>query len=102
MSDAVDTVKVPFEAGDWISDRNKPGQPGQFTGKWRKLDPYIIVQISYPDGGNSYRPISSLEPKGPIDFSIADQMRAGRFGKLVELKSLLTPLPGLRPWRSVP
>lgn len=90
MSDDVDTVKIPFEPEEWVTDRNKPGQPGQFTGKWRKLGPHIMVQLAYPGGGNSYRPLSSLEPKGPTDLSIDEQMRAGHYGKLSDLRRLIT------------
>ncbi|MBW1802352.1 MAG: hypothetical protein JRJ85_16690, partial [Deltaproteobacteria bacterium] len=54
-------AQIPFLVGDWIIDRNNPGQPGQYTGKWRMAGPHIMVQLSYPGGGTAYRPFSSLE-----------------------------------------
>ena len=82
--------KIPFSIGDWVIDRNNPGQPGQYTGKWNKAGPHIMVQLSYPGGGISNRPLSCLEPMGSSDNSITGQMRAGRFGKVVDLKRLIT------------
>jgi len=83
--------EVPFSPGDWIIDRNNPGQPGQYTGVSRKAGPHIMVQLSYPGGGVSFRPLSCLEKMTQTyGNSIEDRLRAGRFGKVRDLQRLIT------------
>lgn len=86
-----DDEGVPFSPGDWIIDKKNPGQPGQYTGKWRKSGPQIIVQLSYPAGSVSFRPLSCLEPmtKAHGD-SVNERLKAGRFGKVRDLQRLIT------------
>ena len=43
---------VPFKPGDWVIDKNNPGQPGQYTGNFRRSGPHIMVELSYPAGGS--------------------------------------------------
>jgi superfamily II DNA or RNA helicase len=84
-------VDIPFAVGDWVIDRNNPGQPGQYTGRWSKAGPHIMVQLCYPGGGASSRPLAFLEPmvSGSIS-TIEDRLRAGHFGKLRDLQRLIT------------
>jgi len=37
--------QIPFSPGDWVIDKNNPGQPGQYTGKCHKAGPHIIVSL---------------------------------------------------------
>jgi SNF2 family DNA or RNA helicase len=84
--------KVPFSPGDWVVDKNNPGQPGQYTGNWSKAGPHhIMVQLSYPEGGTSKRPLACLEPmQKAFSETIEDRLRAGHFGKLRDLQRLIT------------
>ena len=89
MDSGTENSSVPFWPGDWVMDRHNPGQPGQYTGKCRKAGPHIMVQLSYPGGGTSYRPLSSLEAM-PAPGSIAERLRTGHFGKVRDLQRLIT------------
>ena len=80
---------IPFSLGDWVIDRHNPGQPGQYTGQWRKAGPHIMVQLSFPGGGTSYRPLSSLEAIRSSG-SMAERLRRGHFGKVRDLQRLIT------------
>ncbi|OGP66044.1 MAG: hypothetical protein A2169_10410 [Deltaproteobacteria bacterium RBG_13_47_9] len=86
-----DTAKydIPFSPGDWVIDRHNPGQPGQYTGKYRKAGPHIMVQLFYPGGGTSYRPLSSLDAIPPPG-SMVEKLRRGHFGKVRDLQRLIT------------
>ncbi|NJD37160.1 MAG: hypothetical protein FIA89_02380 [Geobacter sp.] len=83
--------EIPFSPGDWIIDLNNPGQPGLFTGKWIKAGPHIMVQLSYPGGGVTSRPLLYLQPMahGSVT-SIEGRIREGHFGKTRDLKRLIT------------
>lgn len=81
---------IPFLPGDWVVDRNKPGQPGQYTGKWRNVGPHAMVQLSFPGGGTIYRPLSCLESMPKTSGSISEKLRAGHFGKIGDLRRLIT------------
>lgn len=89
MSD-IQINKIPFSKGDWVIDKNNPGQPGQYTGKWNKAGSHIMVQLSYPGGGVRTRPLACLESMGSSDNSIAGQMRACHFGRVIDLKRIIT------------
>lgn len=82
---------IPFSPGDWIIDLKNPGLPGQFTGKWSKAGPHLMLQVSYPGGGTSSRPLAFLELmlNGGSE-TIEDRLRAGHFGKLRDLQRLIT------------
>lgn len=80
---------IPFSPGDWVIDRHNPGQPGQYTGRWHKTGPHIMVELSYPGGGTRYRPIISLEVM-PHSISIDEKFRRGNFGKVRDLQRLVT------------
>jgi hypothetical protein len=82
---------IPYKQGDWIIDRNNPGQPGQYTGLNRRSGPHIMVQLSYPSGGMSYRPLFCLEKMGKTQGnSIDDRLNAKHFGEVRDLKRLIT------------
>lgn len=83
--------EVPFSPGDWLIDKKNPGQPGQYTGTWRKAGPQMMVQLSYPGGGVSSRPLSCLEKMtNTHGNSIDDRLSAGYFGKVRDLQRLIT------------
>lgn len=91
MNDESLDREIPFSPGDWIIDRNNPSQPGQYTGKWRQAGPHVMVQLSYPGGGASYRPLSCLEKMTRDDGdTIEDRLRQGHFGKIRDLQRLIT------------
>lgn len=77
MNDDFEDGGIPFTSGDWVIDRNNPGQPGQYTGSSRKAGPHIMVRVTYPGGGSAYRPLACLEAmkQGP-EGSIEDRLRA--------------------------
>ena len=91
MNDGQYKSEVPFSPGTWVIDRNNPGQPGQYTGNCRKAGPHIMVQLSYPGGSTSWRPLACLEamPQSGSN-SIEDRLRAGHFGLVRDLKRLVT------------
>jgi SNF2 family DNA or RNA helicase len=81
----------PFSPGDWIIDKNNPAQPGQYTGNWRKAGPHIMIQLAFPGGSSSYRPLSCLEAmQKTFSDTIEDRLRAGHFGKMRDLQRLIT------------
>ena len=50
-----------------------------------------MVQIAYPTGGSSYRPLSCLTPLHRDSIrSIKERLRAGHFGKVRDLQRLIT------------
>ena len=91
MNPETPNPKIPFSKGDWLIDRNNPGQPGQYTGRWHEAGPHIMVELSYPDASRSFRPLSCLEimPK-TADSSIEGRLETGCFGKLRDLQRLIT------------
>ncbi len=87
-NDLVDS-KIPFSPGEWLVDNGKPWLVGQFTGKWRRSGPHIMVQLSYPDGTSSYRPLSCLR-QVPLGDTIEDRLRRRQFGRLRDIQRLIT------------
>ena len=91
MSNESSNNKVPFSPGDWVTDKNNPGQPGQYTWNWRKAGPHIMVQLFLPGGSSIYRPLACLEAmQKTFTETIEDRLRAGHFGKLRDLQRLIT------------
>jgi superfamily II DNA or RNA helicase len=91
MSNEPTNFKVPFSPGDWLIDQNNPGQPGQYTGNWRKAGPHVMVQLSYPTGGNKYRPLACLTPMTPNSIrTMKERLQAGHFGNVRDLQRLIT------------
>ena len=83
-------IQIPFKPEEWVVDRNKPGQPGQYTGNFREVGPHIMVQIQYPGGSTSYRPLTCIEPMTRLSNSVSDQLRMGHFGGIGDLQRLIT------------
>jgi len=83
--------EIPFLVGDWVSDQHNPGQLGQFTGKYRKAGPHIMVELRYPDGSMKTRPLQALQaaPK-ESSSSIESRLRSQSFGKVRDLQRLIT------------
>ena len=70
-----------------VIDKNNPGQPGQYTGNCRNAGPHIMVQLSFPGGNFTYRPLTCLEAMPPtFTETIEERLRAGHFGKLRDLQ----------------
>lgn len=91
MNDSPPNDDIPFSSGDWLIDKNNPGQPGQYTGRWSKAGSFLMLQLAYPGGGSSYRPLACLERRPDhIEGSIEDRLRAGHFGKVRDLQRLVT------------
>ncbi len=82
--------QIPFSPGDWLIDRNNPGQPCQYTGNCRKAGPHIMIQVTYSGGSTMYRPLSSLEARRKMADTIEDRLKEGRFGKIRDLRRLIT------------
>lgn len=82
---------IPFSPGDWVIDRNNPAQPGQYSGKWNKAGPHFMLQLSYPGGGTSFRPLACLELMRENGHGTMEgRLREGRFGKVRDLQRLIT------------
>ncbi|MDW7773743.1 MAG: helicase-related protein [Desulfobulbaceae bacterium] len=91
MNEANSYESIPFSTNDWVIDRNNPSHPGQYTGNWRKAGPHIMVQLAYPGGGTSYRPLGALEVMPQTrDGTIEDRLRSGHFGNIGDLQRLIT------------
>lgn len=91
MSNATPHLENPFSPGDWVIDKNNPGQPGQYTGRSRKAGPHLMLQLSYPGGGSSYRPLACLVKRpDTVAGSIEGRLLAGDFGKVRDLQRLVT------------
>jgi superfamily II DNA or RNA helicase len=83
--------EIPFSSGDWVVDRNNPAQAGQYTGNWRRAGPHLMVQLSYPGGGTSFRPLASLEAMlGSTHRTIDERLLDGHFGRVRDLQRLIT------------
>ena len=81
---------IPFLADEWLLDKNRPGQPGQYTGNCRKVGPHVMLQLKYPGGATSYRPLTSLQKMTQLPDSISEQLRNGQFGGIDDLRRLIT------------
>jgi len=81
---------VPFARGDWVLDKNSPGQPGQYTGICSQAGPHIMVQLVYPGGTTKKRPLACLEPMQSTATTIEGRLEAGHFGTLRDLQRLIT------------
>jgi superfamily II DNA or RNA helicase len=89
MNERESNEEIPFSPGDWVTDRNNPAQPGQYTGHWRSAGPFVMVQLSYPGGATSYRPLDALQPMTPTT-TLGQRLQAGQFGKVRDLQRLIT------------
>jgi superfamily II DNA or RNA helicase len=83
--------EIPFLPGDWLIDKNNPGNPGQYSGRCRRAGPHIMVELEFPGRGKTYRPLTVLEPMSKTPKgSIEDRIKAGYFGGLRDLQRLIT------------
>lgn len=82
--------EIQFAVEDWVFDTANPGQPGQFTGEWRKTGPFIMVNLRYPGGGTMSRPLNALRSMPKRRGSVLDAMRGGHFGTAGDLRRLVT------------
>jgi len=48
-----------------------------------------MIQLSYPGGGTSYRPLDALQPMPPTT-TLGQRLQAGQFGKVRDLQRLIT------------
>ena len=91
MKEGSQVPKIPFTEGEWIVDTKNPGRPGQYTGNWKCIgNNMVMVQLAYPGGDTSYRPISLLETMPRSVGSIEDKLTSGHFGKSSDLRRLIT------------
>jgi superfamily II DNA or RNA helicase len=92
MNEREPNQAIPFSPGDWVIDQNNPAQPGQYTGNWHKAGPHhIMVQLSYPGGGVSSRPLACLEAMPTATHGTIDErLRKGHFGRVRDLQRLIT------------
>lgn len=91
MNEKDPNVEIPFSPDDLVIDRNNPAQRGQYTGNWHMAGPHIMVQLSYPGGGTSFRPLACLEAMRKNGHgTIEERLREGRFGKIRDLQRLIT------------
>ena len=84
--------EIPFLPDDWVVDRHNPGQPGQYTGRWRRIGPQIMIQLRFPGGGTKNRPLSCLEKMEADEGggSLEENLEKGRFGGARDLQRLIT------------
>jgi SNF2 family DNA or RNA helicase len=91
MNENDPNADIPFSTGDWVIDRNNPAQPGQYTGKWHKAGPQVMLQLRYPDGSTKFRPLTCLEAMHQTgQRTIEERLRDGHFGKPRDLQRLIT------------
>lgn len=81
---------VPFAPGDWVIDKNNPGNPGQYTGNCSQAGPHIMAQLIYPGGSTKKRPLACLEPMQSTAMNIEGRLAVGHFGTLRDLQRLIT------------
>jgi len=89
MHSETNNTQIFFKPGDWIIDVNNPGQPGQYTGNFYPAGPHYMVELSFPNGERTYRPLTSLAPM-PQTRSLEDRLLQGNFGKTRDLQRLIT------------
>lgn len=78
-----------LKPGDWLLDRANPASRGQFTGRTSKAGPLIMLELVYPDGSTSFRPLNVLDPM-PKSETIESRLRKGHFGRAGDLKRVIT------------
>jgi hypothetical protein len=81
---------ILFSPGDWVVDLNNPASQGKYTGHWRMAGPHLVVQLSYPDGSTSFRPLACLEAVRQNGLrTIEERLTGQRFGKIRDLQRLI-------------
>lgn len=82
---------IPFSEGQLVVDKNNPSQQGTYTGRCNKAGSQLMVEVQYPNGTTRFRPLRVLEALEPDKVkTLREQVSDGRFGKLSDLKRLIT------------
>ncbi|WP_169734409.1 SNF2-related protein [Desulfocurvus vexinensis] len=82
---------IPFSKGQLVVDKNNPSQQGIYTGRCTRAGSQIMVEVQYPNGNTGFRPLGVLEALEPDKVkTLREQFFDGRFGKLSDLKRLIT------------
>jgi len=90
MTDSQQDLKIPFNEGDWIQDKNNPSRLGQYTGKYQLTGPRIFVQLSYPGGSATYRPLESLTRMAQSERLLSQMLLKNEFSGIQDLRRLIT------------
>jgi len=84
-------VKIPFQIGQQVLDKNNPTERGIYTGRTQQAGTVLLVEIKYPNGNIRFLPAYCLEPLDmDASRSLKEKLQAGHFGRLVDLKRLIT------------
>ena len=100
MDDEFEASTIPFGRGEWILDRHNPGQPGQYTGRHRMAGPHMMLQLQFPTGETTFRPLDCLEPIAKASANtLTERLVKGLFGRARDLQRLVTyeKLKGTQP-----
>jgi len=82
---------IPFSPGDYVVDLKNPGRPAQYTGKFYRAGPRVMVKLRYPDGTLRSRPLNVLEKQAEGAWeTIEKRLEDGRYGKAHDLRRLIT------------
>lgn len=91
MNTKIDKPEIPFSVGEWLIDTKNPSNPGWYTGRWREVGNNIVMlQLVFPGGDASYRPMSLLKSMSSTGDSIEEKLKNGDFGKLDDIRRLIT------------
>lgn len=82
---------LPFALNTWLIDRANPAQRGQFTGRVSRVGRLVMVELRFPTGEQTMRPLHMLEAvPDEEETSIEGRIRKGRLGKRADLRRLIT------------
>lgn len=80
---------LPFEPGTWLIERNDPGRPGRFTGRFKSMGRRLMLQLEYGPQDLAFRSAEQLEPAA-VRRSMRQMLEEGRFGQALDLRRLIT------------
>ena len=55
---------LPFALNTWLIDRANPAQRGQFTGRVSRVGRLVMVELRFPTGEQTMRPLQLLRFSG--------------------------------------
>ncbi len=85
------SCEIPFKQGQQVVNKNEPGNIAIYTGKFRKLGSALMVELKFTNGSSKYFPLPSIVVlQENATSSLLEQMQAGLFGTLSDLRQLLT------------